>query len=205
MLWKEYLYESGLLGNASKEKIEAIRREFQKAGKMEWQAERRKQIIRFEVRFEKSEEEEIRAVAKANGLKVSQLLKLCYYSCIYNYWESPNPVKVEQLLTAQNRIGNNINQVVREANRTGLHLEQINTLHSLQLEIKKGFEGLAVKEPITTRIEKAVEHRPETLALILDVLVDHIVKQPHILALLLKTLSQKDSKLFNKLVQQLIQ
>ena len=125
-----------------KEDNENGRREYMR----EYMRKRRAEQKRVEVVYSLDEYRRLERKAGAHGRKVAPFIKACAEAYLTKSYVVPDEERVQELRLALRRIGTNVNQIARKANRSGLESHDIDHALTLIYELEDRV-GEALRNP----------------------------------------------------------
>ncbi len=175
---KEYLFASGILETGTQAEIADAKKEYRRAYLRQKQQEHRakNKIVRLSFPHEYTE------YLEAKAIEYNMSLPLFLKSCIDGYLRQafvlPNDRQVKQVELELNRIGNNINQLVRHCHRLSLNPEK--ALDEIQ-EILSGVDTtvasyLRTPHTLDMLIRKTLTEQPAYLMQLQRIMNSHAPK-----------------------------
>ena len=112
----------------------------------EYMKKRRAGKKRVELTYSLDEYRRLERHARFHGHKVAPFIKACAEAYLEKSYVVPDEEKVQELRLALQRIGTNINQIARKANRSGLGSQDIEQALNLVYELQDQV-GEALRNP----------------------------------------------------------
>lgn len=112
----------------------------------EYMRKRRAEQKRVEVVYSLDEYRRLEREARAHGQKVAPFIKACAEAYLEKSYVVPDEERVHELRLALRRIGTNVNQIARKANRSGLGSHDIEQALALIYELEDRV-GEALRNP----------------------------------------------------------
>lgn len=178
MTMKEYLFASGILEVGTKEEIAKAKEEYRRAYLRKKQQEHRAKNRIIHLSFSHDYSEYLEDKALDYNMTLPLFLKSCIDGYLRQVFVLPNDTQIKQVETELNRIGNNINQLVRHCHRLSLDPEKaLNEVHGMLSSMDNTIEAyLRTPHTLDILIMQTLEEQPEYLTQLQRLINSHALK-----------------------------
>jgi hypothetical protein len=124
---KEFLYQAGVNKDTPSDKVQSLKKQYSKAYQKWYQLKRKKDTLRYTLRFSKAEFSELKRMAAryaptdlptiAKKVKLAPFIKKAVLTYLSNQYLPRDEMLVRALGKDIRAIGNNINQVIQSVHR----------------------------------------------------------------------------------------
>lgn len=163
MTMKEYLFASGILERGTKEEIADAKKDYRREYLRRKKEEHRTKNRTISLSFPNIYAEYLESKAIEYHMQIPTFLKACINGYLEQVYIIPDEKNIKGLETALNRIGNNINQLVRHCHR--LSLDPTKALGEIHAMLGKMDEqiGMHLRYPnnLETIITQTLQKQPE--------------------------------------------